>query len=59
MNGLHAAEVVVLDNHSEKGGVYQLNVQFLISKSVMEILLKEKNVMRDVVQVCHLTLPLK
>ena len=59
MNGLCAVEVVVLDNHSEKENVYQLSVQFLITRNVMEALLKEETVMSNVVQVSYLKLPLK
>ena len=54
MSGLHAARVVVLDDHSEIESVYRLTVQILITEGVMEILMKNKNAMRDVVQVSHL-----
>ena len=60
INGLHAAEVVVLDSHSEEGSAYQLSVQFLIvTKDVMETLLKEENVMSNVVQVSYLKIATK
>ena len=51
MSGLRAAEVVVLDDHSEKESVYQLSVQTIITEGVMEILMKKENVMSNVVQV--------
>ena len=51
MNGLCVAKVVVLGNHLEGGGVYQLSAQILITKDVMEILMSKENVMSNAVQV--------
>ena len=51
MNGLHAAEVVVLDDRSEREGVCRLSVQTIITEGVMEILMKKESVMINVVQV--------
>ena len=53
MNGLRVVEVVALDDLLEKGHVCQLSAQILITKGVMEILMREENVMKNVVQVSH------
>ena len=55
MNGLHVAEVVALDDLSERGHVCQRSAQILIVKSVMGILMKEENAMKIVAQVNHFT----
>jgi len=54
MSGLHVAEVVELDDHSEKESVYPLSVQILITEGVMEAFMKCKNVISNAVQVSHL-----
>ena len=59
MNGLCAAEVVVLDDLSEGGGVCWQSAQILITEDVMEILMKKENVMSNAVQVSHLDILLK
>ena len=53
MNGPHVAEVVALDDLIEKGHVCQPSAQILITKDVMEILMKEENVMKSAAQVSH------
>ena len=51
MNGLHVAEVVVLDDLSEGGRVYQPSAQILITEDVMGILMNKENAMNNAVQV--------
>ena len=51
MNGLCAAEVVVLDDLLEEGCVCQPSAQIPIAEDVMEILMKKENVMSNAVQV--------
>ena len=53
MNGLRVVEVVALDDLLEKGHVCQLSAQILITKSVMGLLTKEEDAMKNVVQVSH------
>ena len=53
MNGLVVAEVVALDDLIERGHVCQLSAQILIVKSVMGVLMKEGNAMKNVAQVNH------